>query len=423
MSDNKDSKGQEQGPENGDPEILSPGKKKTESGKARAEDPRIIDGEAEEVKEGAGETSGSRPGPVIAPVIGAGIGGGLIGAVALGAFLHFSGGLPVPGNGEAPDEARLTALESRINAATDFARDETSGLGERLGDVEERLAGFDTGQAERVEELSASLEALEGALSDMRRWLDETASGTREALAALDARTDDLQEQSDSLRAQLPPPGLMEKIGAGERRLDALETGVGALGPQVGALSGQVAALTERVNEPSGAEKAALGAAFAGLARAFEAGRPFSGDLQALSEITGPRDDIAALGAAAQRGVPSLETLRGRFADLAPRVLKAERTEGADGFWTRLAANASTLVTIRRKGELEGDGAEAVLARMERRLEEGDLAGAVETGAALEGAAAEAASAWMADAQARLQAEALIADLNSLVMREIAAGG
>lgn len=416
MSDKTDNGGREKD----DPEILSPNKKKAQSKSGQSDDPRIIDGKAEEVNEAeAAKKDAPRAAALpLAPVIGAGVGGGLIGAVALGVFLHFSGALPLVGE-ESAEEARLAALETRIDAATDFARNETARLAERINEAEARTAAL---EPERVADLAAALEALEGGLSDLRQRLDANAKATGEAMTALRERTNELQAQADALRAQLPPAGLMEKVGANERRLGALETGVGALGPQVAALSAQMEVVSEKVDEPSGAEKAALGAVLASLTRAFEAGQPFLSDLQAITEITGPREDIAALEEIAATGVPSFETLKRRFDALVPQVLHAETTAGAEGYWDKLVANARTLITIRRQGEVEGEDAEAVLARMETRLDEKDLKGAVAAGQQLTGPAGDAAADWLASAQARLKGEALIADMNRLVMREIAAG-
>jgi hypothetical protein len=186
-------------------------------------------------------------------------------------------------------------------------------------------------------------------------------------------------------------------------------------------LSGKLSVLTEKVNEPSGAEKAALGTALAGLARAFESGQPFASELEAIKAVTGERPDIEALAEAAEKGVPSLATLKQRFPDLAGRVLHAEKTEGADGLWEKLAANASALVTVRRQGDVEGESTEAVLARMEQRLGEDNLKGAVEAGQALSGPAGEAAAPWLQAAEARLRGAALIGALQTAVMASITA--
>ena len=91
--------------------------------------------------------------------------------------------------------------------------------------------------------------------------------------------------------------------------------------------------------------------------------------------------------------------------------------------WSRFVANAKSLVTIRRTGEISGDTTEAIVARMEERLETGDLAGAVAEGDALQGPARDAAAGWLADARARLEADMLLRDLAARVATRLAPGG
>ncbi|HEX6980927.1 MAG TPA: mitofilin family membrane protein, partial [Alphaproteobacteria bacterium] len=91
---------------------------------------------------------------------------------------------------------------------------------------------------------------------------------------------------------------------------------------------------------------------------------------------------------------------------------------GDDGSWWRpLLDRLTSLVTIRRIGEVDGDTPEAVVARAERRLAADDLAGAVAELERLQGAPAAAAGSWLADARARLTAEAALAGLTTHILR------
>jgi hypothetical protein len=95
----------------------------------------------------------------------------------------------------------------------------------------------------------------------------------------------------------------------------------------------------------------------------------------------------------------------------------AEQRGAEDGGWLRQAlGKVESLVSIRRVGaDVEGDDAEAVLARAQASLEAGDLEGAV---AMLDGLAPAPApaSAWLARAHAHLDAHAALEDLTSLVL-------
>jgi hypothetical protein len=84
----------------------------------------------------------------------------------------------------------------------------------------------------------------------------------------------------------------------------------------------------------------------------------------------------------------------------------------------------SELVSVRPVGEdVEGDDAAARVARAEAVLAKGDLAGAVAELEGLTGQAAEAAAPWLADARARLDAEAALAALQSIAVARLAPAG
>lgn len=89
-----------------------------------------------------------------------------------------------------------------------------------------------------------------------------------------------------------------------------------------------------------------------------------------------------------------------------------QSASAGDGVLERAWGNVSSLVSVRPVGaEVEGEGAEARVARAEARLEQGDLAAAVEELEGLEGAAAEAAAPWLEQARARLAAEQAVVQL------------
>ena len=74
-------------------------------------------------------------------------------------------------------------------------------------------------------------------------------------------------------------------------------------------------------------------------------------------------------------------------------------------------ARLGALASLRRVGEVEGDDAEALLARAERRLAAGDLAAAADLVARLDGPAARELAPWLAQARARATLDAALAGL------------
>jgi hypothetical protein len=112
--------------------------------------------------------------------------------------------------------------------------------------------------------------------------------------------------------------------------------------------------------------------------------------------------------------------LAARFDGVAEAIVRAERVPPGAGWWERLWARISSLVTVRRSGaDAEGPSADAVAARAEAKVKTGDLAGAVAELDALTGAPAEAARPWLDQAKARLAADAALDRLLALALTRL----
>ena len=80
----------------------------------------------------------------------------------------------------------------------------------------------------------------------------------------------------------------------------------------------------------------------------------------------------------------------------------------SDGLFDHLLSSATSLVQVRPVGEVAGDSVEAIVARMETRLKNGDLQGALNEWNTLPQAAKDASQSYVNDLQARIEAEKLI---------------
>jgi hypothetical protein len=91
-----------------------------------------------------------------------------------------------------------------------------------------------------------------------------------------------------------------------------------------------------------------------------------------------------------------------------------------DAPWTdRVLGRLSQVVSLRRVGaEVAGEDATARAARAEANAD--DLEAAVAVLEGLEGAPAEAAASWLAQARARLAAEAALAELREAALEKLA---
>lgn len=279
-----------------------------------------------------------------------------------------------------------TASSSPAPADGQSVQAEIAALKESLRALQ---AGGGDAAADRIAALEKQVQGLSGTVDTRISGLESRGAteAVESALAELHAENARLTEQVTALRNSLQ---------AMEDRLDAAEKRAG--GEEVLML--------------------AVGQLRAALAR----GAPFRQELSTLEGLSAEDESlaetIAPLWSYASVGVETRADLRARFDSLAPEVLSAE--QAASGGWTdRLLAKLNDVVTIRRVGgDVEGDGADAVLARAEARLAVDDLAGAVEIMGGLKGPAAEAAASWLAAARARLAADKAIAALESRVLAE-----
>lgn len=276
-----------------------------------------------------------------------------------------------------------------------------------LAALEARLATMELQQADRSSDESA------GAVQDRLTRVDETLAAIRDASTQLAATVDALQTKlADDLKAALTLV---------EARLGALEQSQGrdlALEDTVDGLQSRTGALEAALDRSVG--RSALVASLGNLRATAQSGRPFDAELQtvrALSitlqapQLTAPLDRLSDV---AQTGLPTVVGLQRAFATLAGRA--ARGTPPGETTWVgQTLDRMSSLVTVRRTGQIEGDSAEAVVARTESLLQEGDLARAVAEVRVLADRSPEI-DTWLARAQVRLSAEQALDDLGTLVL-------
>jgi len=306
--------------------------------------------------------------------------------------------LPPSWRGDSPAEARLAERLAPLAA--------------RVAALEERLAAPAGAQA-------IDLEPLRGAVA-----AEEQAR--RDAVAALGTRLDTLQRQLAELPARAPAPQpATERLAARLSTLERQVADVEGAGETATKLEDEIAVLGERLaaieNRIAGAGAASrrqsLVLAVGQLAAAVAQGQAYRDELERLTGLAGEDTEIGSavelLAPTAERGVAGLAELRRRFDALAGEIVRAGSAPAPDGWLERAAGRLKQLVTVRRTGEVEGGETDAVVARAEVRLGDGDLAGAVRELGALQGAAAETADAWRRAAEARLVAERAVGRLQA----------
>lgn len=325
-----------------------------------------------------------------------------------------------PQAGNDATAAVATAAAAAVEAAK---RD----LGARLDDLDKRVQAATSAATAAASRPAA---APDPAIAELRGRLDalekSAAAGATPAAAApapAPAPAPAAAEPDKELAA------LRLEIATLRAALQTLDQNVGAQKEetarqrdQAQTLAAAVAKATAASGERGTADLKAMAAARASavigiaarLSAALDSGLPFSADLTLLAPLA--RDDakLAELSAAlqpfAQTGIASRAALTAAFPAMAKAALADDRAD--DSFGERLLGKVRGVVSLRRVGaDVEGDTAEAKLARAEAALNAGDVAKAVELVKSMPAGTEKARATWLARAEAHLAAQRAVDQL------------
>ncbi|MDR6631668.1 hypothetical protein J2X72_000439 [Phyllobacterium sp. 1468] len=287
-------------------------------------------------------SSGSRPNDPLGRLI-AGIIGGIVALVGAAA-LQWVGVLPSPGADTSALEQQMAELRNARPAAQTLDEGAQVALN---GAVENAKQA-----ASQVSGLSAELDAIKQSIADIQKNAGSgpvvDTSGIDTRLAALETRLNNSQQQAEQAGG----------IAAGAtERLNALEA---------------------KVNDPSAQANMALAMAATGMKAAIDRGEPFAAELDTYVAVAPAAGEVESLREFAGKGIPTLNVLVSQFADVAPKIIASAHTVDPDaGVVDRLWASASSLVQARPVGMVEGEGVDAITARIEAHLNAGDLGAAI----------------------------------------------
>lgn len=167
------------------------------------------------------------------------------------------------------------------------------------------------------------------------------------------------------------------------------------LGVQPGGVAGLSARLESLEAQQSAARQTAAAAvAAATLLDAAQSSRPFVRELAALRAVAPPSADLAALEKLAETGAPSRATLAVEFPAYAAKAVSASPKTGSR-FWTAVNAISSRFITLRHL-EATGSGVDAILARAEQQINNGEVDQALRLVDSLPPASRAAMDPWRA---------------------------
>ncbi|ENN89613.1 hypothetical protein RHSP_37555 [Rhizobium freirei PRF 81] len=307
----------------------------------------------------------------ISGLIAAGIVGGLIALICAGA-IQYAGLLP--GRGSAKDNsADIAALNAEID-----------GLKQSIAN----LAATPAPAAKPDSALAARVAALETATANGMSSGGSTGSAgtdTDQKIAALTAEVDQLK--ADLGKATQSQATADAAVG---KRLDNAE---------------------RKLSGPSQESAVARAIAAAALKAAIDRGGPFRPELDTFANVAPDDPAVADLKNFAQTGVPSRADLIRQVTDVATAIVATTQNDNPNQSWSdRLMSSAKSLVQVRPVGNVPGDGIDAIAARFEDKVKNGDLPGAVTEWNSLPDAAKSTSAAFKQSLEARIRVEDLVSD-------------
>jgi hypothetical protein len=211
-----------------------------------------------------------------------------------------------------------------------------------------------------------------------------------------------------------------------EPEAPSVETAAAPLAPPPEPVAGgDLAGLKTRVERLEAthsrtAEAAGVALATAALIEASQTSRPFDNELAQVSHLLPQSADVVALRALARTGAATRQVLAAEFSDAASGAIAAAAKPGPDaGLMQRIGYAISSVITIRRVGDVRGRAVDAVLARAETAARDGDLEQALKELSTLPPTSRQALSDWISDAVARVEIDRRVANIRDASLRAI----
>ena len=357
------------------------------------------------------------------PLLGAAAGGAALVLIAL-AILILAGLLrmsAVDESARAPVElsARVAALEAQVER-------ESEQLGadpKVLAELAARIARAET-TANRAENTANAPRpatpdpALTGRLGDIDIALKSLGNTT----AALTSRSEEMASTLRAVneRADATAKAVTDLRGMLDRQAQsaAEKTELERLAARIGALESSTRSVEQKIETPGSTaadRDVRLAVLATALKDAVERGAPYTQELASLKPLVDDQKAIVTLEPFANGGVPSAAALSGELSVLLPTLLQAVAPQAqGGGLLDRLQANASRLVRVRPISEPAGDDPSAIIARLEVKARNADVAGALTDLMKLTPEQRAPVQAWIAKAHARGAALAAARDIAAL---------
>lgn len=293
-----------------------------------------------------------------------------------------------------PAEAEL---DTRIAAAVSEATAPTT---TEITTLREDVAALDTTtMRQQLDALAASVAGQDAKLTTLTDQLASGATVDSSATEEAVARIDVYRAELDGLRAEVTQLGTQTSTLAA--RIDEVAA---TADRSIEAAREQVATIEADASDALGAAQSESD--IAQLRAALAAGQPFDEVAERIS-ATSPGPLPEGITDAATTGAPTLNALRESFPEAAHAAIRASIIASAgDGILARTGAFLNAQVASRSLTPQPGMTPDAILSRMDARLQNGELEAALAEAEGLPSEAIAAMSDWLASARLRLAAEA-----------------
>jgi Mitochondrial inner membrane protein len=318
-----------------------------------------------------------------------------------------------------PEMARLNTKLGEIETAVAALRKSGSG-GEAMAQIEARLA-----EARKAEARKAEAQMTE----TVTQLKAESATRLRE-IEVVKTQAERLEQRVEAAKTD---------AGAAKSNVDALKTDVTAqlqtvarqsdlktsfdgVDKRVAGIETRLETMSKRDDErQANSERIVVSLQLANLKRVMEQGKHYGDALAEVEKVAAGLVDLAPLKAHRDKGVMPTAELTAQFRQLTRNVLEAEQDQGQTSTVNRLLNSAKSVVQIRRVGaDVQGDGAEALLARAEHHLKSGDLVTAAKEMKALKPELRSVAQGWLDQLEARVTVDRAVKAIEDKLKTSIA---
>ncbi|BCB18182.1 uroporphyrinogen-III synthase [Bosea sp. ANAM02] len=274
-----------------------------------------------------------------------------------------------------------------------------------------------SGSTEAIAELRSRIESLQAGAAAADRKASSASEAAAKAGSELQAVTAKLAALGN---AQAPDTSA---FSAQAQKAEAAAT---AVGQRLDEIAGRLGSVETQAKAAAGASPEAMAAARIVLAervqRALAGGRPFAGDIAALTKSGVAQADVAPLTAIAAGSAPTREALQVGFRKHGA-MFQREVMPASDSWTDKLLALTSRVVTVRPVGDSGSTDPATLPLRLESAIAAGDIVKAAALWGQLPEPARRASAEFGADLQKRAAADAAIAKIAQDAVAALGAAG